>query len=206
MHRCVWEGNQQTFHCVWSRDNALSYSPIPSTSSTHTHTHTHTPLFALLPLFSLLLHSFPQITWQMGYPQVLLERTPPQLPLSFAAWEWGRHYYCSQLLVSTWTPPPPSSPAQQETVPPDDWESSHNHSPGSRSWHAAAKWIKQVVDIVCWALRTGVSQSRDQDKVGVELLTALISNNATGYEFWAQICRCVWHCVWPTAGMWLPPE
>lgn len=65
----------------------------------------------------------------------------------------------------------PSSPAQQDPVQPDDWESSHNHSPGSGSWLAAAKWMKQAVDIVCCPLRTGVSQSRDQDKVGVELLS-----------------------------------
>lgn len=139
----------------------------------------------------------------MGCPQVLLELSPPQLSLSSTAWEWGRRFYCSELPVSMWTPPPPSSSAQQDTVPPDDWESSHNHSPCSRSWHTAAQWIKQVVDIVCWAMRTGVSQSRDQDKVGVELLSALISNNAAGYEFWTQIYHCVWHCVWPTAGIWL---
>lgn len=136
----------------------------------------------------------------MGCPQVLL---PPPTSPSPAAWECGRLSYYSQLLVSTWTPPPPSSPAQQDTLPPDDWESSHNHGPGSRFWHAAAHWIKQVVDIVCWALRTGVSQSGDQDKVGAELLTTFISNNAAGYEFWTQIYHCVWHCVWPTARIWL---
>lgn len=147
MHRCVWQGTQQSFHCVWSCDNTLlSYSPHPLTLLFHTYTLICPP--------SSLLHSFPQITWQMGCPQVLLEHSPPQLPLSSTAWEWGRHYYCSQLLVSTWTPPPPSSPAQQDTVPPDDWESSHNHSPGSRSWHAAAQWIKQVVDIVPWELES----------------------------------------------------
>lgn len=30
-------------------------------------------------------------------------------------------------------------PAQQDTVPPDDWDSSHNHSPGSRSRRSAVK-------------------------------------------------------------------
>lgn len=190
MHRCVREENQQAFHCVWSCDNTLlSYPSTP-----------------ILPLLPPLLHSFPQITWQMGCPQVSSERSPPQPPPSSTAWEWGRRCYCSQLPGSAWTPPPPSSPAQQDTVPPDDWESSHNHGPGSRSWHAVAEWIIQVVDIVCWALRTGVSRSRDRDKVGVELLTALISNNAAAYEFWTQICHCVWHCVWPAAGMWPPLE
>lgn len=122
--------------------------------------------------------------------------------MSSTAWERGRCAYCSQLLVSKSAPPLPSSPAQQDTVPPDDWECSHNHRPSTRSRHTVSEWIKQVVDIVCWALRTPVSESRYQDKVGVVLLPAPLSNNAAGYEFWAQIYHCVWHCVWPTAGIW----
>ncbi len=77
---------------------------------------------------------------------------------------------------------------------------SHSHGLGSRSRHAAANWMKQAEDIVCCPLRTRVSQSRDQDKGGVELLTVLISNNATGYELWTQLYHCVWLCVWPAAG------
>lgn len=171
--------NQQSFHCVWSWDNTLLSCP-----STHTHTPPYSPTFSHKSFDKWLAH---RCCWS----------TPlHSCPCPSQHGNGGPRSYSTQQL------PPPSWQPRRTQCPPDDWKSSHNHNRGSRSWHAVAQRVKQVADIVCWALRTGVSQSRDQDKEGVELLSYqgmwLIMSRRI------QICHCVWLCVWPAAGMWLP--